>query len=324
MEILGKTLLKGGSLAGTYLVDSSEGQFVRKEISLDSDREYGFQRWYSQLKRLQRYDTLFPDLFPKVIRFGSNGKQGYFDIEYFPDAINCFDYLKNFSSESKEIRIFDLIIEGMKILHSIKIKSCSDAINLYHREEVTQKLEDCWGNTEFFNYANSSSVVFEGHEVPSLISMLPEYEDFGATNYKKLSHVEESYTHGNITLENILYCPNTDRIVFVDPYEENIIDNKYNEYSQLLQSCSSYYEVYNESDFDSNEKIIIPEGIKIFKIQFENFLDKNLSPKELKVVKYFEASQFIRMLPFKVKVNPAKAFFFYNLASYLVYNLISQ
>lgn len=43
-----KTRLKGGSLSGTYLCQPDHGEpFVRKEVSLVHNREYGFQRWYS-------------------------------------------------------------------------------------------------------------------------------------------------------------------------------------------------------------------------------------------------------------------------------------
>ena len=42
-----KARLKGGSLSGTYLCTPSDGlPFVRKEVSLTANREYGFQRWY--------------------------------------------------------------------------------------------------------------------------------------------------------------------------------------------------------------------------------------------------------------------------------------
>ena len=324
MKINDKKLLKGGSLAGTYLINTSEGEYVRKEISLKTNREYGYQRWYSQLKRLQRYEVLFPDLFPRVLRFGEEGGNAYFDIEYFPEALNCFDYLKNYAKEDTIKRIFDLIVEGMNLLHSVKIQSCADSIRLYHREEITQKLEDCWGNRAFKEYALTSTVDFQGHKVPSLYSMLTEYEEFGARCYRELSQVEESYTHGNITLENILYCPQTNKVVFIDPYEENIIDNKYNEYSQLLQSCSSHYEIFNEASPENYDNLSIPRGIQIFNDLFTTFLKDHLSPEELKVVRYFEASQFVRMLPFKIKVAPLKAFLFYGVASFLVHNLLSD
>lgn len=56
---------------------------------------------------------------------------------------------------------------------------------------------------------------------------------------------KESFTHGNITLENLLYIPEERRVILIDPYEENVIDSDLAELSQLLQSSNSKYEIYN-------------------------------------------------------------------------------
>ena len=37
-----ETILKGGSLASTSLIEDNSNTFVRKKISLSKDREYGF------------------------------------------------------------------------------------------------------------------------------------------------------------------------------------------------------------------------------------------------------------------------------------------
>ena len=55
----------------------------------------------------------------------------------------------------------------------------------------------------------------------------------------------ETFSHGNLTLENILYQPNSNTITLIDPYEENVIDSALADYSQILQSCNSKYEIYN-------------------------------------------------------------------------------
>ena len=125
-------------------------------------------------------------------------------------------------------------------------------------------------------------------------------------------------------MKTFYIAPKKIRLFFIDPYEENIIDNKYNEYSQLLQSCSSHYEIYNEAHPKNYNSVSVPKGIQIFNELFNTFLKDQLSAKELKVVRYFEASQFVRMLPFKIKVAPHKAFFFYSVASFLVHNLLSS
>ena len=55
-----------------------------------------------------------------------------------------------------------------------------------------------------------------------------------------------------------------------------------------------------------------------------DFMKKTLSEDEIKMVKYFEVSQFIRMLPFKMKGDRDKMFLFYDLASYLVGDLLKE
>ena len=45
-----KILLKGGSLSKTY----REGNKVVKTIALTEEREYGYVRWYSQQKKMQK------------------------------------------------------------------------------------------------------------------------------------------------------------------------------------------------------------------------------------------------------------------------------
>ena len=66
---------KGGSLSSTNLMEESGKLFVRKSVSLIDNREYGFQRWYSQLKKLQRYSVMYPNLFPPVLNYGKTDKE---------------------------------------------------------------------------------------------------------------------------------------------------------------------------------------------------------------------------------------------------------
>jgi len=315
-----KTLLKGGSLAGTYLISGIGGDFIRKEISLRNDREYGYQRWYSQLKRLQRYELLFPSIFAKVIRYGVDGDQAFFDLEYYPNYHNCWEYLMECDDKEEIENIFKLIISALNVIHSKQLQSCPEALNLYYEEEIRKKIEDCFTDEGFLNYYNRSTIKFHGKLIPSLRVLLEDYRNYGFTHY---TTPMECYTHGNITLENILYSPHDNKIILIDPYEENIIDNIYNEYSQILQSCNSHYEIYNTSE-GGDYIPHVPLGIEYFNILFSDFMKKNLSENEIKIVKYFEVSQFIRMLPFKLKRDRNKMFTFYGLASYLAGDLLKE
>ena len=286
---MNKLKLKGGSLSTTYLITDENFQFVRKECSTIVNREYGYQRWYSQLKRQQRYNHLFPGLFPNIIKYGvTSDGIAYFDMEYIPDTVTVYDFLMSSTSEFDISNLIVELIKSMHSMHSININSNKSAIDLYIQEEVNQKIND-----------TDLSAEFNSFPISEFKTELLKYDDD-----------IETFTHGNLTLENILYNSATNTITFIDPYEENIIDSKLCDYSQILQSCNSKYELHNNSDIiltDDNNF-----GLDTFNKIFNSFLYDNITGKQLKMVKLFEISQFIRMLPFKQEIDIKKMSFFYN------------
>ena len=74
------TQLKGGSLSSTSLYEDGDRKFIRKSISTKDNREYGYVRWYTQLKKLQRLAET--GLFPKVLDVNYSNNSAYFDIDY--------------------------------------------------------------------------------------------------------------------------------------------------------------------------------------------------------------------------------------------------
>jgi hypothetical protein len=315
-----KQRLKGGSLSGTYLCKSKCGKFfVRKEASIKMHREYGFQRWYSQLKRLQRYGQQFPNLFPNVIQFGRYSDLAYFDIEYIDGSLTVYDFLLKSPAKESIERMFSALLAAMGRMHSKQIPSSISAMDLYVYEEIEQKMAACLGNTQFQKLISQREIVFNGKRVRGIYWAIDDFKKLIKQAY--LNPVE-CFTHGNITLENILYQPDKNLITFIDPYEENIIDSKLAEYSQILQSCNSHYEIYNSimpiiMDCNVNAAIEIPIGIKFFNDLFLQYIESECSPEDLKVIRLLEISQFVRMLPFKMEIDENKMTLFYCLASYL-------
>ena len=319
-----KTLLKGGSLAGTYLVESTSEKYVRKEIRTDQHREYGYQRWYSQMKRLQRYQALFPGLFPSILRTGFDDDVAFFDMEFLEGAVNCHDYLCTVQGHKEVAEVLHAVVDCMNRMHSVVLPSSTEALDLYVQEEVRGKIADCLLDEEFKKFYDHETIIFNNEEILSIGSVMNEYLGFGKKNY--ITPVE-SFTHGNITLENMMYNPTEKRIYFIDPYDENIIDNIYNEYSQILQSSSSHYELYNHATpvIKGNNvevNIEIPTGISVFNTMFtEGFMKDTLTSEEIAVTRFFEISQFMRMLPFKLHVDRNKMFLFYALGSKLFHDV---
>lgn len=283
-----ETILKGGSLATTTIIDDGEKRFVRKKISIAKEREYGYYRWYSQLKKMQRLGKMFPNTFVKVIDFGYHESYAYMDLEYYSDAVNCYEYLCEKRTDQEIIGLFDKIIEKLNMLHVVRIPSFSNSMNLYFREEINNKITDASACHMEFNH-----LLHKESNIPNMLKPMLEKA------IKLYVDPFESWTHGNVTLENILYLRDSDEVLFIDPYEENVIDNKLNEYSQLMQSSNSHYELMVQY----GNKFEVPEGIKNFNIVLKGHLNKHLTNTERMLVKFFEASQYYRMLPFKLKAN---------------------
>ena len=320
MIITQRKQLKGGSLSGTFICSDNLGNhFVRKECSLNNNREYGFQRWYSQLKRLQRYGKQYPSIFPNIIRYGMLDNIAYFDMDYVSDSITLFEYLCSTNDKNKIELAFLSLLEVMSKLYNPELDSFSGAIDLYLHEEVDRRIKDCLGSNIFSNFIMYQEIVFNGNSVKGFYHILQHYSKKFKVSY---TSNKENYTHGNLTLENILYQPQINKIIFIDPYEENIIDSRITDYSQLLQTCNSFYELYNASDPEIhgnivNCKITIPDGLKYFRELLISHIADNFTDQERNLIKLFEISQYARMLPFKKEIDEKKMILFYAVGSQL-------
>lgn len=321
-----RTQLKGGSLSGTYLLEEGGLKRVRKHIALNENREYGFVRWHSQLKRLQRFGQLFPGVFPTVLDVGREGDHAYFDLEFIDGSVSGFAFLASDPTAADVQAYFDALVRTMDQLHSVRRPSYTRALDLYLYEEMERPLSICAEDSGFRAFLQHETVVFNGMEVPSLVRALPRLYEVGARHYRS---PWECYTHGNLTLENTLWVPDQRRVWFIDPYEENIADTVHNEYSQVLQSCHSLYEIYNELEPEvlGNQitlKAPPRPGVESFNRLFDAWLRARLTPDDLHIVRLYEVSQFTRMLPFKLHVAKDSMIFFYGLASALADRLLEE
>lgn len=312
--------LKGGSLNSTYYHSTVGEDFVRKSINRDINREYGYVRWYSQLKKLQRYNTQYPNLFPRVLRAGIDAYTPYFDLEYLDDFQDIKTILATKKLTEYEIaNISEAVWKGFNQLHSIKYKSNVYTGALYFVEEVEQKIKDALKNREFEEFYDLGTHEYFGGIVHGLSNYMNELQNF----FHDVEIVEEENIHGNPTLENIMYSFDENRVAFIDPYEESIIDTKYLDYAQVLQCSRSYYGYINDNDVivrDNYVKhdLVIPKNFYTFNQHFESKLEN-----ERMLIDVLEATQFIRMLPFKLLAGDIdKAKYFYVHACYLLSKLL--
>ena len=132
--------LKGGSLSGTFIIRKKNMLLVRKQVSLKKNREFGFQRWLSQLKKIQYYNSRVKNIFPKIIDAGSSKEKAFFDIEYYNNYQNSFEKLNSKTSISAKKLLSKIIAKSNK-LYQIKIPTIKNNIELYFEEEINQKIK---------------------------------------------------------------------------------------------------------------------------------------------------------------------------------------
>lgn len=317
------TELKGGSLSSTCLHEDGDVKFIRKTISTTDNREYGYVRWYSQLKKLQRQHST--GVYPSVLNVGYNENSAYFDIEYMKDFVDIKTILSQDDLNSDVIeKINDAMMLSFEKLHNKKFIPNSGASNLYFKEEVEQKLVDALQTEEFLNFVKQDTFEYNGKIVHGINNYLNELKNY----FSELQVYTEEIIHGNPTLENMMYSFKEDRVVFIDPYEESIIDSKFLDYAQVLQCSRSYYGFYNDRPdsicIDGSSvytKLATPLNFMKFNEIFESQIA--ITPKTKRMINIFEATQFIRMLPFKCLAgNLKQAKFFYVYACYLFGKLL--
>ena len=313
--------LKGGSLSKTYRMP--QYNTVCKEISTESQREYGFMRWYSQTKKMQRLSALHPDLFPKILGLNSDGKTATVKIEWLEGYRDVKSILTN--DELTEEQIFKInkaIWKGFEAIHSRTYDPVPGAGLLYYHEEIEKKLIDAVDSdssflSSFGKFYYNDTFEYHGQIVHGIKNYLDELRNF----FSELKLIEENDILGNPTLENIMYSFEEDKVKFIDLYEESMIDTRFLDYSMVLQCCNSNYGYINDNQVETGYDFVthelqIPKNFETFKHHFEAEIAEK---RTREIVDVFEATQFIRMLPFKVKAGDIDhAKYFYVHACYLL------
>jgi hypothetical protein len=310
---------RGGSLGSTELLsDELKNLFVRKSVSSVENREYGLVRWHSQMKRIQRYNSMFPSIFPKIINIGVTEEKYFMDLEYFAGYVNVKEFLLLKEHESEVLRsVARLILESASRIHSnILLDSYSGSLSLYFQEECIAKFNEACNEKIFETFASRESFYFDGISYSSLLKNIDWLNSF----YENLEPRNECLTHGNLTLENILVHPDSLQVKFIDPYDENIVDCAEADFSQLMQCSNYYYGLLMESSFTVKADSIVthlkvPQNFEEFNNILLEMFKKHVNFLDERLIDFFAFSQFLRMLPFKIKAGKTEqAILFYGLA----------
>lgn len=309
--------LKGGSLSKTILLSDGKRKWVRKLISIETNREYGLVRWQSQLRKSQLLNLYLPENTLPILRSGVIGESYFFDMEFLENSQTLHDALLDGLDPQMAAKV---IFELLQKLASYSLENVQGSLSLYINEELKRPLQLAKVAIVDANIPQSDRD-FLGQRLNIAFEIATEltkhYE-----NYK----IYESLTHGNLTLENILWDSVSKRPVLIDTYAETYCETILGDVSQIFQSSRSGYEFISNFFDENNTKITIypydkiPDILVSFSDHFESLLS-NEKWYDKKILNLLRASQFTRMFPFKLVNNEGAGYLFLNHALDLLENV---
>jgi hypothetical protein len=320
---------KGGSLGSTSLYHAPDGEyFVKKSVSSVSNREYGLVRWHSQFKRMQRYSNFFPNLFPQILGLGVTKDNYFFEMEYLQDYVTVKEFLQQeYIDESQVKKIAQEVFNSASTIHSYaQLETYVGVLDVYFAEECIQKYKDAREDVKFRKFSDFTIAFLNGETIKSFESNLDVFQG-------QLRSIEPSFeclTHGNLTLENILIHKVNLDIKFIDPYDENIIDCREADFSQIRQCSQIYYGLLLDvepiiSDNNVEYKLDIPHTFVVFNEHFTELIDSKCTEYNKKLEDFLIISQFLRMLPFKTKSGETNhAILYYAIACKLIQEFVGK
>ena len=310
-----KTLraLKGGSLSSTTVIQLPDGETrVRKFISRSENREYGLVRWQSQVRRMQHLHTILPDNAPAILEMGIDGPNFYYDIPFYKNSQNLFEYLSE-RGNAEAVDLFNKVLNIINIYTETEYGDVVGSFSVFFAEEVSDRLKRASSQLDgafqsgFISNEELSYIKAEIEiSVPKVDKVI-----FDAS----LLTIEETFTHGNFTLENALYQHESKKIILIDPYSETYTESVLGDYSQLLQSSVSLYETVVAKGegaigpFFERPADLVRTGVNDFGDCLTEYLSTFDDDKK-KIINLFHAAQFVRMFPFKIEKTPRLAIYF--------------
>lgn len=302
--------LKGGSLSKTAVFEDKNNIFVRKKISCNKNREYGLVRWQSQIRKIQILYKYLPKNNLPIINVGYEKDYYFFDIPYVQNSDNLYDALKKGVSSKK---ISSKIVNLLKLMVKKKYEIIKGSLSVYLIEEIKAPvLKAIIANkANDLKLSENERKIFQEKLIDSVKKI-----DLIIEKYKETS-LNECLTHGNLTLENALWCYENENIIFIDPYAETYCESILGDISQLFQSSKSGYEFINQlNDNEYSINSYPKKKIPLYLKEFSNDISKKLNCMDWyssDVIEILHASQFTRMFPFKIVNSPRKgALFMYH------------
>lgn len=297
---------KGGSMASTFLVDKEGERFIRKVAENKGN--------LAAKKLKQQWDWLYEfalsepgGIFPDLSFFVIAKDYSYYDMEYV-ELPTLRDLIIQEGDYEPGI-LHDYLRRGSIIARPLPIEA--PVTDSYIMDKHIRKMIDRCKDIKQLSIFKDPTILINGVEYKNLLPLLEEITN--DNELLKLLRPKKWYrSHGDFTFQNVL--TDYDDIVIIDPRGEGP-DTIYYDLSKIYQSCHGKYDLLYEGNYRAWQETEgasinyeIFENVELFNDIFNNV--KELIPQYYEVEEYwdlitrfYEASHFISMVPFRLKEN---------------------
>lgn len=225
--------ISANSFAKTYLIEIGGNKRVRKHLIKNKNTKH-----YDILKRqvndLERFDFFCENITPKILNIHDSDFEFYYDMEYLESYLMLSDIV---SIDEKVKVVGDLLTDFNSNIYSLNKKvNGKDWLDKFLEEKIYPKFNNHRSmGKEFEVITESEELIINGQKYYGLKKC------FEILRNNNLHPSRVCPVHGDLTLENIMYDPDTKNYKVIDMDGSRLFDARELDLGKLSQSIISNY-----------------------------------------------------------------------------------
>lgn len=308
-----RQLLPGGSDAITAVVETGQGLVIRKFATGEAG-----QKLVNQAHWLEAHRAELP--LTGLISQHRSANKFHYDMPFLTTARDLYDMV-HIMPLSKSRRLLEGLVDHVASWHACHgvEEGREEATEAYVHRKVVDNARIALG------FARQR--IFESYRINNEPHELSDWDCLLDPAWVKAQMPTRAtgLIHGDLTIENIIVCPESPRGWYlIDPNPDNLFDTPLIDWAKLMQSLNLGYEALNRgaaAQVRGNSIDVMFHRSRVYSdlhAGLREQLSDRLGQQGLREIAFHEIVNYLRLIPYKIRQNPAKAMTFFASAALLL------
>lgn len=312
-DVVVHRLLPGGSEAVTAVVEVGGSLTIRKLAAAGAGRKLGVQAAW-----LREHADSLP--LAEVVAERRHPDMFHYEMPYRITARDFYDVIHTTPLEAS-CRILREVVEEVAAFHRehARGEAAPEVVDAYLEEKVRANARDV------LSFARV--MVEEEYTINGEAHRLDDWDCLLDMDWLRaqLRSRESAVIHGDLTIENIIVCPERPRGWYlIDPNPQNVLDSPLIDWAKLMQSLNLGYEGLNRGGTATVHGGAIHLALTRSHAYAQldaclgELLRGRLGPDRMREVAFHEIVNYLRLTPYKIRRAPQKGLAFFACAAILL------